>query len=78
MGFRFRRSLKIAPDVRLNVSKSGTYADVRLPGSGLSYRQKISGARRGSRDVSRRAVWLMFGLLFLWIVWLVVRHWPSH
>jgi hypothetical protein len=98
MGFRFRRSLKIAPGIRLNVSKSGTswsigkrgatvnigkrgtYVDVGAPGTGLSYRQKISGPQRGARpgDLSRRSVWLAFGLLGLWIVYLFAHYWPKH
>lgn len=63
MGFRFRRSLKIAPGVRLNLglkslglsfggkgfhistnSRRGTRATVGLPGTGLSYSQKLDGA----------------------------------
>lgn len=60
MAFRFRRSIKIAPGIRLNVGKSGltgltigtrgfsftlgkegTYVNVGLPGTGLSYRSKL-------------------------------------
>lgn len=33
MGFRFRRSIKIAPGIRLNVSKSGLSASVGRPGA---------------------------------------------
>jgi hypothetical protein len=62
MGFRFRRSFKVAPGVRVNVgkksvgisagvrgaristnSRTGTQATVGLPGTGLSYSQKIGG-----------------------------------
>jgi hypothetical protein len=99
MGLRFRKSVRIAPGVRINLSKSGgsvsvggrgasvnvgkrgAYTNFGLPGTGASYRQEISGrGARGGRpgDVSRRTVWLMFGLLFLWIVFLVVHHWPGH
>lgn len=60
MGFRFQKRIKIAPGLRLNISKSGfsttvgakgasvnigkngTYANVGLPGSGLSFREKIN------------------------------------
>ena len=60
MAFRFRRSVKILPGVRLNFSKSGisttfggrgfsvtkgkngTYQNVGIPGTGISYRSKIS------------------------------------
>lgn len=104
MSFRFRRSIKIAPGVRVNLSKSGasvsmgargasistgkrgTYANVGIPGTGLSYRQRIDDApsrgggrrARGPRDVSRRTVWISFGLLGLWVLFLVVHHWPKH
>lgn len=62
MGFRFHRSFKVAPGVRVNVGKksvgisagvrgaristntrTGTQATVGLPGTGLSYSQKIGG-----------------------------------
>ena len=68
MGFRLRKSIKIAPGLRVNVGKRGvsmtagrrgasvtvggrgTYANVGLPGTGISYRQKIGG---GSSDRRR-------------------------
>jgi hypothetical protein len=68
MGFRFRRTLKILPGLRLNISRSGvsatagvrgasvtlgkkgTYANVGLPGSGLSYRSKIGDGLDGASD----------------------------
>jgi uncharacterized membrane protein YhaH (DUF805 family) len=67
LGIQFRRSLRIAPGIRLNLSRSGistsigqrgasvtlsrrgTYANVGLPGTGLSWRGRINGGkgRRG-------------------------------
>ena len=62
MGWRFRKSFRIIPGIRLNVSTrgvsatigggpvsvnvgpSGSYANVKLPGIGLSYRERLSGA----------------------------------
>ncbi|XEI31260.1 DUF4236 domain-containing protein [Aeromonas veronii] len=59
MGFRFRKSIKILPGVRLNLSNGspslsvgrrgasitfgsrGTYANLGLPGTGLSYRTRL-------------------------------------
>jgi hypothetical protein len=59
MGFRFRRSVRIMPGVRLNFGKRGvsttvgrrgasvtfgkrgTYANVGLPGTGMSYRERL-------------------------------------
>lgn len=62
MAFRFRRTITIAPGIRLNVGKTGitglsigprgfsftlgkggAYANVGLPGTGLSYRTKLGG-----------------------------------
>ncbi|MBP8000492.1 MAG: DUF4236 domain-containing protein [Chloroflexi bacterium] len=69
MSIRFRKSIKILPGVRLNLSKSGlsvtlggrllsfnlgkrgTYANVDLPGSGLTYRTRLGGSKvKGVRD----------------------------
>ncbi|RME56628.1 DUF4236 domain-containing protein [Candidatus Parcubacteria bacterium] len=58
MGFRFRKSIKIAPGVRVNVGKRGVssisvgktnigkrgvYQNINIPGTGVSYRAKIGG-----------------------------------
>lgn len=66
MGFRFRRTVRLFPGVRLNFSRSGvsasvgvrgatmtlgrrgTYANVGIPGSGLSYRTRLSGVASAS------------------------------
>ena len=67
MGFRFRRSIRIAPGLRVNVGRRGvslsagvrgasltfgsrgTYANVGIPGTGLSYRQKLGGGSEQRR-----------------------------
>jgi hypothetical protein len=59
MGWRFRKSFKVMPGVRLNLSKrglsatigasplsvgigqAGVYANASIPGTGLSYRQRL-------------------------------------
>lgn len=59
MGFRFRRTIKLAPGVRLNISKSGvstsigtrgatinvgrrgTRGTVGIPGTGISYSERL-------------------------------------
>lgn len=59
MGFRFRRSVKIAPGVKLNLGKTGmsltagrrgasvtfsskgTYGNIGIPGTGISYRTRL-------------------------------------
>lgn len=73
MALRFRRSIKIAPGLRLNFGKrgfslsagvrgasitvgpNGTYSNIGIPGTGLSYRSRISGDshRRAERQQQR-------------------------
>lgn len=58
MGFRFRRSIKIAPGIKINIGKRGIssagiggfnfgsrgiYKNISIPGTGISYRSKILG-----------------------------------
>lgn len=43
MGFRFRRSIKLFPGVRLNLSKSGVSTSVGVPGA------TVNVGRRGVR-----------------------------
>ncbi len=58
MGLRFRRSIKIAPGVRMNIGKRGIssfsmgglnfggrgiYHNFKIPGTGISYRSKVMG-----------------------------------
>jgi hypothetical protein len=68
MAFRFQRRIKIAPGIRLNVSKrgvglsagprgatmsvgrSGVYGNVGVPGTGLSFREKLN--KKGSTESS--------------------------
>ncbi|MCE0733512.1 DUF4236 domain-containing protein [Halomonas sp. G15] len=77
MAFRFQRRIRLAPGVRLNLSKrglglsvgprgaslsvgpSGVHGHAGIPGTGLSYRQKLSGAgrqRRASRSAAASAL----------------------
>ena len=69
MGFRFRKSLKIAPGVRVNLGKRGftsvgvskmnfgrrgAYYNITVPGTGISYRAHLgSGSQAGSQSTSR-------------------------
>lgn len=74
MSFRFRRTLRIAPGVRLNFSRSGvstsiggrgatmtlsrrgTYANLGVPGTGLSWRGRIDGGKgRSDKRVASNA-----------------------
>lgn len=72
MSIRFRKSIKILPGVRLNLSKSGmsvtlggktlslnlgkqgAYANVDLPGTGLTYRTRLADMKSGQK-------WLALG-----------------
>lgn len=83
MGFRFRKSIKLAPGVRLNISKSGvstslgrrgatlnigprgTRGTVGLPGTGISYSEKLSGPQQPSRGSGAGFV---FGLALVALV----------
>ena len=61
MGIRFRKSIKIAPGVRMNIGKRGVssisagrynfgsrgiHQNFSIPGTGISYRSKIGGRSR--------------------------------
>jgi hypothetical protein len=68
MGFRFRRSIKLLPGIRLNVSKSGvstsiggrgahinigprgTRGTVGIPGTGISYSERLDSPTRARDD----------------------------
>lgn len=72
MGLRFRKTIKIAPGIKLNLSKSGVsttigkrgasvnigkrgvYANAGIPGTGVSYRQKIGGGKSSSRKTEKQ------------------------
>ena len=40
MGFRFRKSIKLFPGVRINLSKSGVSASVGRPGASINFSDK--------------------------------------
>lgn len=67
MGFRFRKSIKIAPGVKINIGKRGisslsvgktnigkhgVYHTISIPGTGISYRAQIAG-RSNKRSQSQ-------------------------
>jgi hypothetical protein len=89
MAWRFRKSFKILPGVRVNigkrgissasigphgfttsVGKSGVFQNTSVPGTGLSYRQRLSGASSGSR--SAMALGATAGVLLMAIVGLCI------
>jgi len=73
MGFRFRRTLKILPGVRLNFSargvsasvgprgasmtfgSRGTYANLGVPGTGMSWRERVDAPRPRAGGAGARA-----------------------
>jgi len=69
MNFRFRRSIKIAPGIRLNISKSGLSTSVggrgltwnsrgaltaSIPGTGVSYRTSLSPENKANKAHSAK------------------------
>jgi hypothetical protein len=49
MPFRFRRSIRIAPGLRLNADRRGVSASATLPGTGISYTLTTPHRGAGSR-----------------------------
>lgn len=98
MGWRYRKSVKIAPGVKLNFgkksmgvsiggkhggvsinSKSGVTARTSIPGTGLSYTQKVGGKKNrapravsGAASVQRAAVRKPPVVLRAWYIVLAV------
>ena len=69
MGFRFRKSVKIAPGVRLNVTNKGASVSGSIPGTGISWSTR---SRKKKRPVNWKAVgrvcyWLLIG----WWWWII-------
>ncbi len=97
MGFRFRKSIKILPGVKINLSagsvstsigvrgatvnvgKRGTRATVGLPGSGISYSQKLSGPAQASAPSQQPARWIVAVVVavMLFGVWLAASWMPT-
>ena len=48
MGWRFRKSVKIAPGTRINVSKSGVSMTNRVGKTGLYHRTQLAGGQKSS------------------------------
>jgi hypothetical protein len=88
---RFRRSLRLLPGVRLNISKTGTsvsvggrggtvnfskrgvYGTVGLPGTGISWRERLDTPRSSARRAATRS-WLFMGVVVVAaIVWALMR-----
>ncbi|WP_313461684.1 DUF4236 domain-containing protein [Pseudomonas nitroreducens] len=86
MGFRFRKSIKVAPGIKLNISKGGVsttvgkrgasvnvgkkgvHTNAGIPGTGLSYRTKISGGVGAPRQRKVSPVSFVAGFFQLVVV----------
>lgn len=92
MGFRFRRSVHLFPGVRLNASKSGLLASfgtrgawltvgkratIGLPGTGISYSQRVDAPRHGQEQRSGFTAWMWTIVwaivLIAFVIWIVVK-----
>jgi hypothetical protein len=71
MNFRFRRSIKIAPGIRINISKSGLSTSVggrgltwnsrgaltaSIPGTGVSYRTNLSPENKANKAQAAKSL----------------------
>ena len=67
MGFRFRKSVKIAPGVRLNVTNKGTSLSGSIPGTGIFWSTR---SRKKKTPVNWKAVGrVCYWLLIAWWWW---------
>jgi hypothetical protein len=71
MPFRFRRSIRIAPGIRLNVSRRGVSTSATLPGTGISYTLTTPHRDRGagSRRLGTWGRWLICTAIAAGIMW---------
>lgn len=78
MGWRFRKSVKIAPGTRLNLSKSGVSVTNRVGKTGLSHRTQILGGRRSSSSKSSGGCLgrILGGFVALFIIGLLLSRIP--
>ena len=78
MGWRFRKSVKIAPGTRVNISKSGVSVTNRVGKTGLSHRTQILGGRRSSSSKSGGGCLgrIIGGIVALFIIGLLLSRIP--
>jgi uncharacterized protein DUF4236 len=102
VGFRFRKSIKLLPGFRLNLSKSGvsasiggrghtlnvgpkgTRATVGIPGTGLSYSEKVSVSHEDHKQIyysspaeaaGGNLTWLVMAAILVGVVFLIIINW---
>ena len=68
--FRFRKSIKVAPGTKINLSKSGVSMTNRIA-PGLSYRTQLAGGKRKKKAVNTTPVPLRWWFIALAILLLV-------
>lgn len=94
MGFRLRKSIKVLPGVKLNVSPTGTSwtigkrgasvnlkdgttrASVGIPGTGVSYSEKIGGTSRETSSPGATLFSFLCSLItlagFVFAIWAMI------
>lgn len=66
MGFRFRKSFKVAPGVRFNVTGKGASVSGTIPGTGVHWSTRSSG-KKSSGAFGTVCYWLLIG----WWWWML-------
>ena len=63
MGFYFRKSFKIAPGVRFNVTSKGSSLSGSIPGTGIRWTTRSSSKKSSTnwKAVGRVCYWLLIG-----------------
>jgi hypothetical protein len=69
MPFRFRRSIRIVPGLRLNVGRRGVSTSATLPGTGISYTLTPPHHGAGSRRPGSWGRWLICTAVAAGIMW---------
>lgn len=73
MGLRIRKSVKIAPGVRLNIgSKSGS---VSVGGKGITYNTKLYGGKKKKKADGGAAAGPLLRFIGLALYWLLIGWW---
>lgn len=68
MGWRFRKSVKIAPGTRLNFSRSGVSVTNRVGRTGIYHRTQLAGKERGGYSSSKKRKIRLVPLLLVVLV----------
>jgi hypothetical protein len=55
VSLRLRKSIKLMPGVRINISKSGVSTSIGIPGTGLSYTTRLSSGDKSHEQAALQA-----------------------